>query len=177
MAHMIRYHWDPNQRKCLPFTYGGCRGNKNNFISESDCISQCGESPTIDQLNSEGLLTCTHGDVSYPLGARLNPGQFFSCGTTECECITPPALTCIQRACPPPVIGEPLQIQRCPEPTCHPACERGTGEDGCPACKCPENMPEGHQHLEVVECPTCDSVCPGKVDANGCALCGPSCSP
>lgn len=26
---------------CVPFNYGGCRGNQNNFISQEDCLSTC----------------------------------------------------------------------------------------------------------------------------------------
>ncbi|XP_039746457.1 spondin-1 isoform X1 [Pararge aegeria] len=26
---------------CVPFDYGGCRGNRNNFISQDDCLSTC----------------------------------------------------------------------------------------------------------------------------------------
>ena len=26
---------------CVPFAYGGCRGNQNNFITQEDCTSTC----------------------------------------------------------------------------------------------------------------------------------------
>lgn len=26
---------------CIPFNYGGCRGNQNNFISQDDCMNTC----------------------------------------------------------------------------------------------------------------------------------------
>ena len=34
------YH-DTTMRKCLPFTYGGCRGNANRFETEYQCTRAC----------------------------------------------------------------------------------------------------------------------------------------
>ena len=36
-----RYFYDPEERKCLTFTYGGCFGNKNNFHSAKTCKQSC----------------------------------------------------------------------------------------------------------------------------------------
>ncbi|KAI5947520.1 WAP four-disulfide core domain protein 8 [Manis javanica] len=37
-------HWyfDFKDQLCKPFTYGGCRGNANNFLSREDCREACG---------------------------------------------------------------------------------------------------------------------------------------
>lgn len=36
-----RWHYDKEQDTCVPFTYGGCKGNKNNFASKEACSYQC----------------------------------------------------------------------------------------------------------------------------------------
>lgn len=36
-----RYFFDHKSGECHQFEYSGCRGNKNNFYSEHDCLAQC----------------------------------------------------------------------------------------------------------------------------------------
>ena len=36
-----RWYYDTAMRKCLPFTYGGCRGNANRFETEYQCTAVC----------------------------------------------------------------------------------------------------------------------------------------
>ncbi|XP_046863886.1 turripeptide Ici9.2-like isoform X2 [Xenia sp. Carnegie-2017] len=36
-----RFYYNVNLRKCLPFIYGGCGGNRNNFKSKTSCASDC----------------------------------------------------------------------------------------------------------------------------------------
>jgi len=36
-----RFYWDNDQGVCLKFSYGGCAGNKNNFISKEECEVTC----------------------------------------------------------------------------------------------------------------------------------------
>ncbi|XP_052738249.1 spondin-1 [Bicyclus anynana] len=51
---------------CVPFSYGGCRGNQNNFISQQDCLDTCsvvlggagagaGAAPPVASSNYPGL--------------------------------------------------------------------------------------------------------------------------
>ncbi|XP_075695223.1 amyloid beta precursor like protein 2 isoform X2 [Rhinoderma darwinii] len=40
-AMFPRWYFDINQRKCVRFIYGGCGGNRNNFLSEEYCTAVC----------------------------------------------------------------------------------------------------------------------------------------
>lgn len=51
---MPRWYFDPSEERCMEFIYGGCEGNENNFLTEDDCESKCGDMgglpPTCIQL-------------------------------------------------------------------------------------------------------------------------------
>ena len=36
-----RWYYNPIQRECTPFNYGGCRGNENRFTTRDDCMAMC----------------------------------------------------------------------------------------------------------------------------------------
>ena len=38
------------QRRCKLFVYGGCKGNQNNFLSETACVRRCGDEAAIAAL-------------------------------------------------------------------------------------------------------------------------------
>lgn len=40
-ASFSRFYFDPVVRRCMGFTYGGCLGNRNNFLHENDCEDFC----------------------------------------------------------------------------------------------------------------------------------------
>ncbi|ETE67176.1 Low-density lipoprotein receptor-related protein 11, partial [Ophiophagus hannah] len=39
--HLSRWHFDAFSGTCMHFIYGGCKGNENNFLQESDCLAEC----------------------------------------------------------------------------------------------------------------------------------------
>lgn len=36
-----RWYFDSRKMECIPFIYGGCRGNRNNFLTEKECLESC----------------------------------------------------------------------------------------------------------------------------------------
>ena len=51
LASLTRWHYDAYLRRCSTFTYGGCRGNANNFRSERSCMRYC--KPEVDRAKNE----------------------------------------------------------------------------------------------------------------------------
>ena len=45
-AILRRWAYEPAKGACLEFSYGGCRGNANNFATAADCSRVCGATPT-----------------------------------------------------------------------------------------------------------------------------------
>uniref|UniRef100_A0A8D0HVY1 BPTI/Kunitz inhibitor domain-containing protein n=1 Tax=Sphenodon punctatus TaxID=8508 RepID=A0A8D0HVY1_SPHPU len=37
-GHFIRFFYNPAAKRCKKFVYGGCRGNKNNFLTQVECL-------------------------------------------------------------------------------------------------------------------------------------------
>ncbi|XP_069355475.1 spondin-1 [Maniola hyperantus] len=54
---------------CVPFNYGGCRGNQNNFISQQDCLNTCslilgGGAPTQVEAGGAGGSSGLSGAIA-----------------------------------------------------------------------------------------------------------------
>ncbi|XP_071478613.1 roundabout homolog 2-like [Diadema antillarum] len=41
------WYYDTRAKTCQTFTYGGCLGNKNRFVSKEECVRTCGQESTI----------------------------------------------------------------------------------------------------------------------------------
>lgn len=41
-GYFNRFYYEPNKQMCVPFVYGGCRGNRNNFLTIEECNNACG---------------------------------------------------------------------------------------------------------------------------------------
>lgn len=40
-ASFLRWYFDAEKNSCDDFIYGGCQGNKNNYLSKEACMSRC----------------------------------------------------------------------------------------------------------------------------------------
>ncbi|XP_026316350.1 carboxypeptidase inhibitor SmCI-like [Hyposmocoma kahamanoa] len=112
-----RYHWDTYTQKCLIFTYGGCGGNENNFVTEDACRAKCNTYPEACTLRP-AIGDCHSHLIRYFYNQTLRACQKFSytgCGgnannfndNTTCEetCYTYPKL-CSLKAEPGPCTGD-----------------------------------------------------------------------
>jgi len=44
----VRWYYSAQDGRCHEFVYGGCDGNRNRFVTEQQCASQCGSGGPID---------------------------------------------------------------------------------------------------------------------------------
>lgn len=61
-SEYTRYAYQPDQRRCIGFTYGGCRGNLNNFLNFEDCMNTCREVSAVNRNFSELPVDCVLSD-------------------------------------------------------------------------------------------------------------------
>lgn len=76
-----RWYFDDRAERCEQFKFGGCRGNKNNFMTERDCQNTCRRSePQSEDICEAGR---DHGD-----GDQSELKYFYNTETTTCEGFT-----------------------------------------------------------------------------------------
>lgn len=86
-ASFTRWRYDAVSGICKNFTYGGCKGNNNNYLSKEACEQAC-RGVTASSERSGGL------PVSEVCGSECQPGQLLCDGTCclhkslECDGVT-----------------------------------------------------------------------------------------
>ena len=72
---LLRFFFDAESGSCLPFDYGGCEGNGNNFKTEDMCRAECAEkSPAdgcVELYHLDGMLEVTLTNVDLGQKAAL----------------------------------------------------------------------------------------------------------
>lgn len=176
-----KWHYDSSSGECRNFTYGGCRGNANQFQSKAICELVCKPGCRYERCSN----SCPHGFIIDSSGCntcRCQPGpEQSSCPSVDCPTTCPGGyrtdsngcMTCNCRPEPPlPTIRSysdrrSSRQHRCP-PVCYMFCEFGNKQDenGCDICACKSKEEVCGSQQCMLECPT------GFVtDNKGCELC------
>ncbi|KAK7067429.1 hypothetical protein SK128_019083, partial [Halocaridina rubra] len=99
-GNYVRWYYDQTLSRCAQFTYGGCKGNGNNYLTENECMQRCirGQSKDLCTLpKASGLCDETlprwYYDFSegrcmpfYYTGCDGNTNKFISRGECEATC-------------------------------------------------------------------------------------------
>ncbi|XP_069064663.1 kunitz-type protease inhibitor 1 isoform X2 [Pleurodeles waltl] len=83
-----RWHYNPDSQQCERFTFGGCRGNKNNYVREEQCQQACRNikdhsPPTSRRLNPVCNEHCLHSQFQCGDGCCIDINQECD-GTSDC---------------------------------------------------------------------------------------------
>ncbi|XP_033009902.1 BPTI/Kunitz domain-containing protein-like [Lacerta agilis] len=80
ITHMTRYYYNPSQKKCNQFKYGGCWGNSNTFETKEACEEACGKiSPEVCKLPKDSG-PCEAYSESYYYNAATRKCEIFVYG-------------------------------------------------------------------------------------------------
>ncbi|XP_064108154.1 papilin-like isoform X7 [Macrobrachium nipponense] len=99
-GNYTRWHYDQTMDRCSQFTFGGCKGNGNNYLTENECMQRCirGQSkdlctlPKASGLCDETLPRWYYDSAEercmpfYYTGCDGNTNRFISRGECEATC-------------------------------------------------------------------------------------------
>lgn len=66
-----RYAYDAERSQCGRFMYGGCRGNANNFLTETECRRSCHANGDAQESRIEAVTTTSTATVVVPIADEL----------------------------------------------------------------------------------------------------------
>ncbi|GJQ76338.1 hypothetical protein Trydic_g2060 [Trypoxylus dichotomus] len=69
--YVSRYYYDTKHKACKHFYYGGCGGNKNNFISEGACLARCRDGLPETEEPPQPPAEVTHAPTEGPEPFRI----------------------------------------------------------------------------------------------------------
>ncbi|KAL3864684.1 hypothetical protein ACJMK2_006345 [Sinanodonta woodiana] len=76
-ASISRYYFDPKSGRCELFSYGGCQGNGNNFLTLRECQRRC----TCSMPEDSGLCRANFRRFFYnPINGRCEEFRYGGCG-------------------------------------------------------------------------------------------------
>uniref|UniRef100_A0A3Q1C0Y9 BPTI/Kunitz inhibitor domain-containing protein n=1 Tax=Amphiprion ocellaris TaxID=80972 RepID=A0A3Q1C0Y9_AMPOC len=81
-AAFRRWYYDREAGSCQSFTYGGCKGNKNNYVDEESCMvtcsgkyCTCGNTVLVCTCTGETLWICPAGGAGTNTGPVNDPSK------------------------------------------------------------------------------------------------------
>uniref|UniRef100_A0A3Q1D1F6 BPTI/Kunitz inhibitor domain-containing protein n=1 Tax=Amphiprion ocellaris TaxID=80972 RepID=A0A3Q1D1F6_AMPOC len=74
-AAFRRWYYDREAGSCQSFTYGGCKGNKNNYVDEESCMVTCSGKYCTCSLSCETLWICPAGGAGTNTGPVNDPSK------------------------------------------------------------------------------------------------------
>jgi hypothetical protein len=62
-----RFFYNQTSQQCQQFTFGGCKGNENNFVTSEQCNTHC---TNAHLLQSKTHITIYNDGIDQPTGSR-----------------------------------------------------------------------------------------------------------
>ncbi|XP_042899599.2 uncharacterized protein [Parasteatoda tepidariorum] len=116
-ANLQRFYYDAREKTCKQFTFGGCNGNNNNFMSNSECQKKCAIASNKDPV----CMTTA------------------KCGLFCSPCCTEDANGCVHCNCELIVESEDNPLNCVSSPSkCPEECDLENIYQGCHVCRCGE---------------------------------------
>lgn len=69
--YVSRFYYDTKDKSCKHFYYGGCGGNKNNFISEGACLARCHDDLAVTDAPPPAPVAVTEVAQPFDLGKNI----------------------------------------------------------------------------------------------------------
>ncbi|KAK1793391.1 hypothetical protein P4O66_011776, partial [Electrophorus voltai] len=84
-ASYPRWHYNAASEKCEKFIYGGCKENRNNYLSAEECMKACNK-VSVSQISSTGR----HGPIVVDLGTNFRILLNIPVDKERAHCTQPP---------------------------------------------------------------------------------------
>ncbi|XP_052085099.1 papilin-like [Mytilus californianus] len=191
-GHITRYFFDTHRRRCHRFSYGGCKGNANNFASHHECTKRCYTGFTCDAPIVKGTCHwharrwgydkqkgrcilfwysgCGGNGNNFPNRHECNKqckkhNPHTHCKPTYCKCRYGQVYETDSNGCKIcKCKPSPCLPYACPK-TCNNGYDYQTDSNGCKICKCKPWT------CKPTYCPKCQYGVTYETDSNGCKVC------
>ncbi|XP_041353663.1 papilin-like isoform X2 [Gigantopelta aegis] len=86
-----RFYFDYISAECRPFTYGGCHGNPNRFLTRKECETKCSDSTYIDSEDDDkpvllgGCQSTRYGCCPDGVTGKVDAHDNCASGRTSCQ--------------------------------------------------------------------------------------------